>query len=78
MISPWGMRGKGIGSAERPLVPAAPRPREPMDQVVDRLVVCAVARPRQPMDQAARAQASGTRRERVAAPPPLSACCRCQ
>ena len=30
MISPEGMRGKGIGSADRPVVPAVPRPREPL------------------------------------------------
>jgi hypothetical protein len=29
MISPWGTRGKGIGLADRPVVPAVPRPREP-------------------------------------------------
>jgi hypothetical protein len=33
MISPWGMRGKGIGSADRPVVPTVPRPREPMDRL---------------------------------------------
>jgi hypothetical protein len=31
MISPWGMRGKGIEFADRPVVPAVPCPREPMD-----------------------------------------------
>jgi hypothetical protein len=25
MISPWGLRGKGIGLADRPVVPAVPR-----------------------------------------------------
>jgi hypothetical protein len=32
MISPWGMRGKGIGFADRPVVPV-PRPCEPMDRL---------------------------------------------
>jgi hypothetical protein len=33
MISLWGMLGKGIGFADRPLVRAVPRPREPMDRL---------------------------------------------
>jgi hypothetical protein len=31
MISPWGRRGKGIAFAHRPVVPAGPRPRYPLD-----------------------------------------------
>jgi hypothetical protein len=33
MISPRGMRGKGIGCADRPVVPAVPRPRRPLDSL---------------------------------------------
>ena len=33
MIPPWGRRGKGIGFADRPVVPAVPRPREPIDRL---------------------------------------------
>jgi hypothetical protein len=32
MISPQGRRGKGIGLADRPVVPAVPCRREPMDR----------------------------------------------
>jgi hypothetical protein len=31
MISPWEMRGKGIGFADRPVVPAVRCPREPWE-----------------------------------------------
>ena len=33
MISPPGMRGKGIGSPDRPVVPVVPRPRYPLDSL---------------------------------------------
>jgi hypothetical protein len=33
MISPYWRRGKGIGFADRPVVSAVPRPREPMDRL---------------------------------------------
>jgi hypothetical protein len=33
MISPLGMRGKGIGFADLSVVPAVPRPHEPLDRL---------------------------------------------
>jgi hypothetical protein len=39
MISPWGMRGKGIGFADRPVVPAVPRPREPLNSLATKAAV---------------------------------------
>jgi hypothetical protein len=33
MVSPQGLRGKVIGSADRPVVPVVPRPREPLDRL---------------------------------------------
>jgi hypothetical protein len=32
MVSPWAMRGKGVGRADRPVVP---RPRYPLDKLDD-------------------------------------------
>jgi hypothetical protein len=40
MISPPGMRGKGIGSPDRPAVPVVPRPREPLDRLATKAAPC--------------------------------------
>jgi hypothetical protein len=39
MISPWGMRGKSIGPADRPVVRAVPPPREPLDSLATKVAV---------------------------------------
>jgi hypothetical protein len=39
MISPLGMRGKGIGFAYRPVLAAMPRPHEPLDRLATQAAV---------------------------------------